>query len=66
MPSGMLWGFYILPTIFTVALMLWYAYIYGPKQDRKMEERRQRLIREREERAAKAAKAENKGKEGDA
>ena len=66
MPSGMLWGFYILPTIFTVALMLWYAYIYGPKQDRKMEERRQRLIRERKERAAKAAKAENKGKEGDA
>jgi len=67
MPTGILWGFYILPTIFTIALMLWYAFIFGPKQDREMEERRERLIREREARAAgKAAKPENAGKEDEA
>ena len=50
MSIGMWLGFYILPTIFTIAAMLWYAYSFGPKQDKAMEERRQRLIRERKKR----------------
>ncbi len=64
MPTGILWGFYILPTIFTIALMCWYAFIFGPKQDREMEERRERLIREREARAA--VEKEKTGKEDEA
>lgn len=43
MSAGMWWGLYIIPSILTIAAMLWYASVYGKKQDKKLEERRRRL-----------------------